>query len=82
LAERAKALWDQGRLLRDIAAALDCNRDTAAKAIRHWFGSRGLEVPDGRLRRKSLAVKTSCRQEEVELQPADASGGASCAGPE
>jgi site-specific DNA recombinase len=66
LAERAKDLWDQGHLVHDIAATLGCNRDTATKAIQHWFQSRGLEAPDGRTRRKTLAVKSSCHRNDVD----------------
>ena len=54
LAEEAKQLWDQGLLMQEIAERLHCNGDTVTKAIEHWFRSRGLEVPDGRARRKSL----------------------------
>jgi hypothetical protein len=35
-----------------IADRLGCGRGTVAVAIGHWFGSRGLAVPDGRTRRQ------------------------------
>jgi DNA invertase Pin-like site-specific DNA recombinase len=57
LAEEAKRLWDQDLLIQEIAERLHCNRDTATKAIAHWFESRGQVVPDGRARRKSLPRK-------------------------
>jgi hypothetical protein len=59
LADQAKAYWDQGLLMQEISDRLGCNRDTATKAIQHWFGSRGLEIPDGRIRRKDLFQKSS-----------------------
>jgi hypothetical protein len=46
-------------LIQDIAAKLGCNRDTATKALKHWFESRGLEYLDGRERRTTLPRKTS-----------------------
>jgi biotin operon repressor len=54
LSEAAKTLWDQNLLMQEIAERLGCCRDTVTAAIRHWFESRGLHVPDGRPRRKSL----------------------------
>jgi len=68
IAEPAKALWDQGRLMRDIAAELGCCRDTVTAAIAHWFASRGLAVPDGRARRKTLG-RASGRDDEVRPAP-------------
>jgi transposase len=59
LAEQAKALWDQDLLMQEIAARLGCSRDTVTKAVEHWFRSRGLGVPDGRVRRKDLPRQSS-----------------------
>jgi hypothetical protein len=63
LADQAKALWDDDILMQEIANVLECNRDTVTTAIRHWFGSRGLPVPDGRNRRRGLDRKTSRRSD-------------------
>jgi site-specific DNA recombinase len=63
LAEKAKELWDRGLLMQEIATRLGCNLDTATAAIAHWFRSRGLEIPDGRTRRKSLPRKSSTEKE-------------------
>jgi site-specific DNA recombinase len=63
LADKAKELWDQELLMQEIATRLCCNLDTATAAIAHWFRSRGLEVPDGRTRRKSLPRKSSTERE-------------------
>ncbi len=52
--ERAKSLWDGGLPMQDIAAGLGRCRDTVTALIAGWFESRGLPVPDGRERRKSL----------------------------
>jgi len=54
LADEAKKLWDDDMPMQEIAAHLECNRDTATAAIRHWFTTRGLSVPDGRHRRKEV----------------------------
>jgi hypothetical protein len=62
LADAAKELWDRGLLMQEIAARLGTNRDTVTKAIEHCFRSRGLDVPDGRTRRKCLPYK--CSSEE------------------
>lgn len=63
LADAAKALWDRDLLVKEIAAELSRARGVAVgramvkKALSHWFASRGLPLPDGRSRRKSLARK-------------------------
>ena len=56
-AEPAKELYDQERMNCQIAAALGCGRNWVTKLLRHWFELRGLEMPDGRKRRKSLRRK-------------------------
>ena len=59
IADQAKAMMDEGLLLQEIAKKLECCRDTITAAIKHWYSSRGLPVPDGRTRRKSLERKSS-----------------------
>ena len=59
IADQAKALMDEGWLLQEIAEKLECGRDNITAAIKHWYSSRGLPVPDGRTRRKSLERKSS-----------------------
>ena len=54
LTERAKQLWDEGRPMQEIAVEMGCCRDTVTAMIRTWYSSRGMRVPDGRTRRKSL----------------------------
>jgi len=54
LAEPVMELVRRNKELGDIAAALGHDRNTVTKAIRFWHESRGLPVPDGRTRRKSL----------------------------
>lgn len=61
LADRAKVLWDEGKLIADIGKELGCNHHMAKDAVEHWFKSRGLPVEDGRLRRKRLDQKQSMR---------------------
>jgi hypothetical protein len=75
LADRAKALYDQGLLLHEISRQLGCNRDTGTAAIAYWFASRGLQVPDGRSRRKTLDRKSSAlATTDAGQDPADPTG--------
>jgi hypothetical protein len=73
LADEAKALWDDGLLMQEIAERLGCHRDTVTGAIEHWFRSRGLAVPDGRTRRKSLPREGSPRSNQAEHRGTDRS---------
>lgn len=57
LADPVKALADADRSFGEIAAELDVDRNTVTAAWRYWHGSRGLDVPDGRARRKALRLK-------------------------
>ncbi len=59
LADQAKALFDKGLLMQEIASHLTCHRDLVTASIRYWYESRNQTAPDGRTRRKSLARKTS-----------------------
>jgi biotin operon repressor len=64
IADQAKALMDEGWLLQEIAEKLECGRDNITAAIKHWYSSRGLPVPDGRTRRKSLERKSSKKKSD------------------
>ncbi len=55
--EEAKALCDQGLLKKEIAARMKCSKSQITKLIKHWYASRGEQMPDGRTRRSSLQVK-------------------------
>ena len=68
LADRVKALMDQGFLLQEIASHLGCVHNTVTKAVKHWHRSRGLPVPDGRTRRKELNWRTSDPSKRTERQ--------------
>ncbi len=54
IADQVKDLYDQGMLYKDIARQLKVRRLLVARALTYWFESRGLPVPDGRLRRFEL----------------------------
>jgi hypothetical protein len=54
IADEAMRLYDEGLLLGEIAERLQCDRQTLANALAFVHSSRGLTVPDGRTRRKSL----------------------------
>jgi DNA invertase Pin-like site-specific DNA recombinase len=47
-------LYDQKHPLQDIAGTVDRDRNTITAVIKRWHEARGLPVPDGRTRRKSL----------------------------
>ncbi|MGY8771631.1 MAG: recombinase family protein [Pirellulales bacterium] len=55
--EQAKALYDQKLMNVEIGKRLKCSKSKVTKLIRHWFESRGLEMPDGRSRRAQLTCK-------------------------
>lgn len=59
LADQAKALEDQGLLIKDIADRLHVERNRVTKALKRWYSQHGLEQPDGRTRRSTLSVKQS-----------------------
>jgi site-specific DNA recombinase len=54
--EKAKALWDEGQSMQEIALKLGCCRDTVTADIGYWHDVRGLPTPDGRSRRKELRL--------------------------
>jgi len=59
IADAVMQMFDGGMLLHEIAQRLCCNHATVTAAVRYWHESRGLPVPDGRARRKTLKVKSS-----------------------
>ncbi len=58
IAEKVKTMFDLGMLYKDIAKQLNVYRPLVPKALKYWFTSRGLPVPDGRLRRFELEHAT------------------------
>jgi transposase len=56
-ADRVKELYDQGKLIKAIAAELGITRNLAAQALDCWYQQRGLAKPDGRSRRATLDQK-------------------------
>jgi len=69
VADRVKALADEDRLFDEIAEALDLDRNTVTSAWRFWHESRGLPVPDGRTRRKSLERKSRESGDQCSTDP-------------
>ena len=61
IADQVKALYDEGLLLEEVAARVGRDRGTVRSALSYWFHSRGLPMPDGRNRRKTLAKKNRTR---------------------
>ena len=64
IADEAKVLIDEGWLLQEIAKKFGCCRDIITAAVKYWYSSRGLPVPDGRTRRKSLERKSSKKRSD------------------
>jgi len=58
ISEPAMKLSEEKLLIAEIAERLDVDRNTVTSAIKYWHESRGLEVPDGRTRRKTLDRKS------------------------
>jgi DNA invertase Pin-like site-specific DNA recombinase/DNA-binding CsgD family transcriptional regulator len=55
--EKAKELYDQGLMNAQIAKKLGFARNYVTVLLKHWFESRGMEMPDGRTRRATLRQK-------------------------
>ncbi len=56
-AEQVMALAQEGMCYKTIAKTMNRHRNHVTKLIKHWHESRGLTVPDGRARRKTLENK-------------------------
>jgi transposase len=56
-AARVKELYDQGKLIKAIAAELGITQNLAAKALDSWYEREGLPRPDSRARRSTLDDK-------------------------
>ena len=70
IADEVKRLYDEDMLLQEIAETLKVDVNTVTKALKYWHESRGLKVPDGRTRRKSLKRKVSKpRKPKKEIDP-------------
>ena len=54
VADDVMRLYDERLLLGDIATQLRIDRNTVTAAVTYWHESRGLAIPDGRTRRKTL----------------------------
>ncbi|MCA9087595.1 MAG: recombinase family protein [Planctomycetaceae bacterium] len=57
LSQQAKDLWDQDLPMQEIAQRLDVDISRVTAAIKFWFASRGLPVPDGRARRREIRLR-------------------------
>jgi transposase len=66
LADRVLKLLVEGWLIEEIAAEVGVCRDTITKVINYLRTVRGLDIPDGRTRRKSLDHKVSRPTNQVE----------------
>jgi len=75
IADQVKELFDQGLLLEEIASRLGHDRNTISSAVAFWFRSRGLPVPDGRTRRKSLDRKSAPHPRQDRGQETDPGDG-------
>jgi len=57
LADEVKKLLDEDLPMQEISTRLKCSKHTVTEAMRYWYESRGLPVPDGRHRRKEVNDK-------------------------
>jgi hypothetical protein len=57
IADEVMKLMDQDLPMTEIAMRLECDKGIVTAAVRCWYESRGLAVPDGRHRRKLLNEK-------------------------
>ncbi|HEY1600288.1 MAG TPA: recombinase family protein [Pirellulales bacterium] len=69
IADRVKQLVDGGCQRQQIAAILNCDMATITKAVRYWYESRHLLVPDGRVHRPDLSAGAS--RSDVDRNPID-----------
>lgn len=60
-----KALWDENLPNKEIARRLKCKPSMVTKLLKHWSLLHGVELPDGRSRRKSLP-RSMENQEDVQ----------------
>jgi DNA invertase Pin-like site-specific DNA recombinase len=70
IADRAKALWDQGLNNRTIAERLGCHANQVTRAITAWHEQRGLAPPDGRRRWRQMARESGTPTPEPPEPPA------------
>ncbi len=59
IAAEVERMLGEGLLIVEIAARLKCDKNTITKSIDFLRKTRGLEIPDGRTRRKGLDHKNS-----------------------
>jgi site-specific DNA recombinase len=57
VADNVMVFYNQGLPIEEIATRVREHRNTVTAAVRYWHQQRGLEVPDGRARRKQLRLK-------------------------
>jgi site-specific DNA recombinase len=69
-ADKVKAAYDRGLMIKEIAAELGITRYMARKALHHWYSSRGLQTPDGRSRRSTLDRKQQAPLKHVAIADA------------
>src|SRR5205823_796335 len=62
IADQVMELVQKNRLLQDIAAELNVDRNVVTAAIQFWHESRKLPIPDGRTRRKTLPRQGNTRR--------------------
>jgi DNA invertase Pin-like site-specific DNA recombinase len=61
----------QGMLLHEIADVLGLDRNTVTSSVAWWHEQKGLAVPDGRARRKTLAIKSRTSRSRRPAGPRD-----------
>lgn len=57
IADQVMDRWRSGLLIQQIADELAVSRPTVRRVVLRWHASQGLQMPDGRTRRKTLPMK-------------------------
>ncbi len=58
-AEQVKALWDQGKLGKEIAVKLGCSPAQVTKLLKHWAKLHHAELPSGHARGMQIAQQSN-----------------------
>jgi len=57
LSQQVKEHWDNDLPIQEIAQILEVDKSRVTAAVKFWFASRGLPVPDGRTRRREIRLR-------------------------
>ena len=61
LSQQVKEHWDNDLPIQEIAQILEVDKSRVTAAVKFWFESRGLPVPDGRARRREIRLRKQAK---------------------